>query len=1042
MTRMTDVEYARKIAPEAFAEEDRIAAENAAVEARFAPKAAPAPAAPSWRPSGTPGVFVRDDPVRGVTDIVENVNGTVLSSFRPYKAPPVAQEASFAQTLISDMPDRFNKVLGHLAAGQIEEAEAERAEIKKFTLDNMEDLRAFSSYSGRDPVVRAAAARSMQLITGAWLPDEAAIRFNPKANPASARADLDKQGLPLEVLPYLEGARAGNPAAIEIMDALGEKHLVNAPATRETAARRQAAQAAADTVPGAQRPVDPAEFLALHRDVENALGELPEDMRSVPALSGASAVRVTRGLYAAGDIAAGAALRIGSRAVDGLEDLPPAARAEMFKDVANKTAAAVAAFPDAGQRELAAAAFEELAGSGRQVGSQLPAVRESVARAMARADAFSAGSGVPMPREAFVKLAKAERHIASGTGSEPDADIRPVVSALSRATALKSNTTAVYGEMYAAESHRGLMQSEAQAQVMAQKAGQPAPPVMSMGHELQRDAAAEAFDRAATAVAVNPSVSFTAALAAQAGPLAGVLLTQGAESSEVAMDAAKLALHYLDYKNGGNLPDIISELQRDSSLIRDMLKTTEPVPEGEAPKASDTYDVSPLVAENQLQQEVVGSEFEAVGTSPDLEMFNAGRKLEVGKLGVQLFGSGEFKQAKDLLGSVAEEATLGIFNAESPAVKDLSNLRADKLSDEAVLNGIAEKIVVAAKAPGRQRVFGVVGDEVVRAAAREFVGRTAARMRSKLEAAGTPASSYAALFGDVDDILTGDWVSGDTQPPKSTLGAVKSLAAGAAIFATTHSPVPLVRAAEPLITGAFRRADRSLGIAPLSQMPPVMQARANLAGAVVAGIFERAGVPVEDVFGLEGSKLPVVDKQVAGKLKQYLIHEFADPAKAPAKLAPQAAATAQDPDALAPAGASVQPKPAGGYSPPADMPAETLKRAVGALAQAGITASTPVRDRGKQVLFSNIVTEFGPKYGMAFAKTAQGALAEFVHANPKASLPALHNYVATFAKDYEKAEAKEKTKAAIALKLAIAKGEAEIKAMSEGGALARPTAGE
>lgn len=1040
---MTDVEYARKIAPEAFAEEDRVAAENAAVEARLSPKAAPAPAAPSRWAMNVRGEHVRERPDLGGREFVKNRDGSVTVEFQPYKAPPVDQEASFAQTLISDMPDRFNKVLGHLAAGQIEEAEAERAEIKKFTRENMEDLRAFSSYSGRDPVVRAAAERSMQLITGAWLPDEAATHFNPKVNPAASKADIEKEGLPLEVLPHLERARAGDPAAIEIMAALGEKHLVNAPATRETAARRQAARVAADTVPGAQRPVNPSEFLALHQDVENALGELPEDMRSVPALSGASAVRITRGLYAAGDIAAGAALRIGSRAVEGIEDMPPAARAEVFKDVANKTAAAMAAFPDAGQRELAAAAFEELAGRGRQVGSQLSAVRDSVARAMARADAFSVGSGAPMPREAFVKLAKAERHIASGTGSEPDADIRPVVSALSRATALKSNTTAVYGEMYAAESHRGLMQSEAQAQVMAQKAGQPAPPVMSMGHELQRDAAAEAFDRAATAVAVDPSVSFTAALAAQAGPLAGILLTQGAESSEVAMDAAKLALHYLDYKNGGNLPDIISELQRDSSLIRDMLRATEPVPEGETPKTSDTYDVSPLVAENQLKQEVVGSDFEAVGTSPDLEMFKAGRKLEVGKLGVQ-FGSGEFKQAKDLLGSVAEEATLGIFNAESPAVKDLSNLRADKLSDEAVLNGIAEKIVVAAKAPGRQRVFGVVGDEVVRAAAREFVGRTAARMRSKLEATGTPASSYAALFGDVDDILTGDWISGDTQPPKSTLETAKSLAAGAAAFGLPlpGSAVPLVRAAEPLITGAFRRVDRSLGIAPLSQMPPVMQARANLAGAVVAGIFEQAGVPVEDVFGLEGTKLPVVDKQIAGKLKQYLMYEFADPAKAPAKPAPQVAATAQDPGALTPAGASVQPKPVGGYSPPADMQVETIKRAVGALAQASITASTPVRDRGKQVLFSNIVTEFGPKYGMAFAKTAQGALAEFVHANPKASLPALHNYVATFVKNYEKKAAQEKTDAALALRLAIAKGEAEIKSMSEGGALTRPDTNE
>ena len=111
MTRMTDVEYARKIAPEAFAEEDRVAAENAAVEARLSPKAAPE-AAPSRWAMNVPGTFTRHNPVRGGIEIVTNEGGNVLSSFQPYKAPPVDQEASFAQTLVSDMPDRFNKVLG------------------------------------------------------------------------------------------------------------------------------------------------------------------------------------------------------------------------------------------------------------------------------------------------------------------------------------------------------------------------------------------------------------------------------------------------------------------------------------------------------------------------------------------------------------------------------------------------------------------------------------------------------------------------------------------------------------------------------------------------------------------------------------------------------------------------------------------------------------------------------------------------------------------------------------------------------------------
>ena len=57
MTRMTDVEYARKVAPEAFAEEDRVAAENAAVEARLVPPPPKAPAAPSRWAMSVPGTF-------------------------------------------------------------------------------------------------------------------------------------------------------------------------------------------------------------------------------------------------------------------------------------------------------------------------------------------------------------------------------------------------------------------------------------------------------------------------------------------------------------------------------------------------------------------------------------------------------------------------------------------------------------------------------------------------------------------------------------------------------------------------------------------------------------------------------------------------------------------------------------------------------------------------------------------------------------------------------------------------------------------------
>lgn len=210
MTRMTDVEYARKIAPEAFAEEDRIAAENAAAEARFAPKAAPAPAAPSRWAMNVRGEHVRERPDLGGREFVKNRDGTVTVEFQPYKAPPVDQEASFAQTLISDMPDRFNKVLGHLAAGQIEEAEAERAEIKNFVRENMEDLRAFSSYTGRDPVVRAAAERSMQLITGSWLDEKTAAMFTPAGNPRYRERWARQAGVSPLLARTLRDAEVGN----------------------------------------------------------------------------------------------------------------------------------------------------------------------------------------------------------------------------------------------------------------------------------------------------------------------------------------------------------------------------------------------------------------------------------------------------------------------------------------------------------------------------------------------------------------------------------------------------------------------------------------------------------------------------------------------------------------------------------------------------------------------------------------------------------------------------------------------------------------
>jgi len=603
-----------------------------------------------------------------------------------------------------------------------------------------------------------------------------------------------------------------------------------------------------------------------------------------------------------------------------------------------------------------------------------------------------------MPREAFVRLAKAERHIASSTGREPDEDIRPVVSALSRATALKSNTTAVFTEFYEAAAHQELAQEEAQAVGAAQKTGQPMPPVVSLGHELMRQATALAFDNAATAVAANPALIYKDALDAQAGPLAEAMLVAGAGSREEAFDAARLALRYLEHKGGGNLTSIVEDLRRDSEAVRQTLDEAEKPAEktaeksGEAPVIPPRYDLSATVAEAQLTGEAIAGGMET--SSPDLEMFKVGRQLEPGKLTVLPY-SGEFRQARALVRGAADKAAEKLFSIASPAVKQLARLRYSELQNPETLNAVADIVVAETRRPGQQRTFGVVPEETRKQIALDFVTGLAGRMSARLARIGMIDSSYLSAVGSepVDELA-----AAGVRQDRIVLGPTGAVA-------LTETPGP----------GQF--------------------AGLRMTDAVLVGVFAGAGVPLRREVLREGL-VPVEDKKVAGKLKQFFNQQFAVPAAAPAAAAP---AETADPGALTAAG---RPR-AGGPPPPFDPPIGTdIPRAVAALARVSAKAASPVRDKGIQSLFSNLGTDLARQHGAGVAMSLQGDLANFVRENPKATLLAARNHVAARLAAYEKKAAEEKAEATLALQTNLAQMKAEIKAMSEGGALTRPTAGE
>lgn len=203
---------AERNAPGVVARDDRIAAENAEVEAMMSPQAPAAPAAPGrWRSTGA-GTFERDNPQRGGVETITNKDGNVFSGFAPkdYGPPPVRGDRSVAQLLVTEIPKRFETMARYLADGDIDAAGKERARIEEFIDSERPLLHKVARYSGDDRLMRTLSDRALGLATGSWLDEKTAAMFTPAGNPRYRERWARQAGVSPLLARTLRDAEVGN----------------------------------------------------------------------------------------------------------------------------------------------------------------------------------------------------------------------------------------------------------------------------------------------------------------------------------------------------------------------------------------------------------------------------------------------------------------------------------------------------------------------------------------------------------------------------------------------------------------------------------------------------------------------------------------------------------------------------------------------------------------------------------------------------------------------------------------------------------------
>ena len=203
---------AERNAPGVVARDDRIAAENAEVEAMMSPQAPAAPAAPGrWRSTGA-GTFERDNPQRGGVETITNKDGNVFPDFVPkdYGPPPVRGDRSVAQLLVTEIPKRFETMARYLADGDIDAAGKERARIEEFIDSERPLLHKVARYSGDDRLMRTLSDQALGLATGSWLDEKTAAMFMPAGNPRYRERWARQAGVSPLLARTLRDAEVGN----------------------------------------------------------------------------------------------------------------------------------------------------------------------------------------------------------------------------------------------------------------------------------------------------------------------------------------------------------------------------------------------------------------------------------------------------------------------------------------------------------------------------------------------------------------------------------------------------------------------------------------------------------------------------------------------------------------------------------------------------------------------------------------------------------------------------------------------------------------
>lgn len=203
---------AERNAPGVVARDDRIAAENAEVEAMMSPQAPAAPAAPGrWRSTGA-GTFERDNPQRGGVETITNKDGNVFPGFAPkdYGPPPVRGDRSVAQLLVTEIPKRFETMARYLADGDIDAAGKERARIEEFIDSERPLLHKVARYSGDDRLIRTLSDQALGLATGSWLDEKTAAMFTPAGNPRYRERWARQAGVSPLLARTLRDAEVGN----------------------------------------------------------------------------------------------------------------------------------------------------------------------------------------------------------------------------------------------------------------------------------------------------------------------------------------------------------------------------------------------------------------------------------------------------------------------------------------------------------------------------------------------------------------------------------------------------------------------------------------------------------------------------------------------------------------------------------------------------------------------------------------------------------------------------------------------------------------